>query len=138
MKKYTEGYKLKENEYMLKKYTQISRHSYDKDRVYPTIGFLAKYNKDGSIPVSFGTWNNDYKTREPLEVYVHTEKPKRGWKLEGYRFGKSQNWARMMHPDGFILEIYLTDLLDVIKADTVVNGELEDSYMWEKNKLIKG
>lgn len=122
-KLYTEGYELKDNEYLLK----IEGYG------TPSGGFLTKFNKDGTIPVAFQKWGN-YPTEVP--IYIHIEEAKRGWRLHKFRIGKSQNWAVLIHPDGFTVEIYLTNFLDILKKDVMRNCELEDSYKWESNKLI--
>ena len=130
MKAYVDGYELKDDEYMLKV------------RKNDKVGFLVKYNKDGSIPKAFRQWTDryDYSKREcvecDLQITVHTEVFKSGWKIESWRFGKSQNWAKVIHPNGFKIEVYLSQLLEVIKNGDVVKGELQGEYKWEDHKLI--
>ena len=127
--------KLKENEYLLK--IRPSQESYPN----PPTGFLAKYTQKGELQKSFDDWGvNIYPGRpipDPLPIALHTEVFKSGWKLFGWRFGKSQNWAEMVHPDGFILEIYLTNFLDIVQENVITFGVLEGEFKWEKNKLIK-
>jgi hypothetical protein len=130
--------KLKENEYLLK-VRPASEGSTN-----PPTGFLAKYTQKGELQKSFDEWGIYYYWNYPhgvkpeaLPITLHVEDFKSGWKLFGWRYGKSQNWAEMIHPNGFILEIYLTNFLDIVKETVVINGELGGEYKWERNKLIK-
>lgn len=143
MKKYTEGYELKENEYLLK----IRRESHEgineshEDYKLPT-GFITKFNKNGSIPVNFNNWGERrfYNTRnmtEIPEILIHTEDYSSGWKINGYRPGKSQNWCKLIHPNGFTLEIYLSNFFELINNVNIVNGEFIGEFKWDNNKLIK-
>jgi hypothetical protein len=131
---YTEGYKLQPNEFLLK----LRERSGQK---IPT-GFLTKFNNNGSMPVSFEDWgvNHYYNNRRPddhLPIYIFEETYRSGWKIESWRFGQSQNWATMIHPEGFTVEIYLQQLLEIIQSNTIVNGKLDGKYRWEDKKLIK-
>ena len=85
---------LKENEYLLKVRSDNNTDT----------GFMTKYNKNGSIPVAFSQWGRD------LPTQLHVEEFNRGWKFISYRIGVSQSWATVMHPLGFTLEIYLSNL----------------------------
>ncbi len=130
MREYQDGDKLAENEYLLK----IRMNQDD------LTGFLTKFNQNGTIPKAFLEWDvYSYRNRpqEPLKTYIFEETFRPGWRLNSYRFGKSQNWAEMKHPEGFTVEIYLTNLLDLIHLNTFKNGELIGNFKWEANKLIK-
>lgn len=124
--------KLQENEYLLKIRPKNDSHdSHD-------TGFLAKYNKDGSIPKNFKDWGNTYHNKEyDYPITLHVETFKKGWKIVRWRFGMSQNWATMLHPDGFTVEIYLDNLLEIMKKNTIKKGELVGEFKWENHKLIK-
>jgi hypothetical protein len=136
MKKYTEGYELKENEYMLKLAPPKYNGYLGGDD--PSVGFITKYNKDGSVPVSFTKWNSDYHTKEELDIFIHTEDYRRGWKIHDWRFGMSQNWTKLIHPDGFILEVRMErKFLKIIKTHTIKNGEIDGSFKWEDRELIE-
>jgi hypothetical protein len=126
---YEEGYQLKENEYLLK--TQPPRRG-----TVPT-GFITKFNKDGSMPVAFKDWGKFYPAYETPETYIHEEFYRSGWKLSSWRFGQSQNWATLIHPNGFTLEIYLQQFLEIVENNTIVNGEIMGNFKWENRKLIK-
>lgn len=130
------GIMLEENQFLLK----------TRQRENETIGFLTKLNKDGSIPVAFWDWPNLFgqieKAKDDFTIY--TEVNRRGWRVVGFRFGESQNWVKVKHPDGFILEIYANkrylpeggkSFMQILETDTIVNGELENSYRWEDNLL---
>jgi len=151
MKLYEEGYKLAENEWLLK----IRPGDELMDGTFePSTGFYAKLNKDGSLQKSFLEWGESYKwdysgctlvSGSPrkklltsLPIYVVEEKFRSGWKLYEWRFGQSQNWASLIHPDGYTLEVYLSKFLAIIKNHTLVNGELKyDLFKWDKHTLIK-
>jgi len=132
MKDYTEEYMLKENEYLLK---------IDVDNIVNDvpIGFMTRYNQNGTIPVAFKEWGHHYYTKgtTPLKVYVFEEVFNSGWKVLGWRWGTSQNWAVLEHPLHFGVEIYLLDFLSILKNTTIINGEIIGEYKWEARKLIK-
>lgn len=127
MREYKEGDKLTENEFLLK-----IRNC--------KTGFLTRFNQNGTVPKPFLEWGQ-YKygntPKDALPTYIFEETFRPGWRLNSYRFGKSQNWAEMLHPEGFTVEIYLTNLLDLIHLNTFKNGELIGNFKWEANKLIK-
>lgn len=129
MKKYT-GQPLGENEYLLK----IRE---DKAWSNHKTGFLTKLTQKGEIPSSFESWGTSYPNFEKLPIFVFEEKFRKGWKLCSWRFGQSQNWASLITPEGFTLEIYLNQFLKIIQENTLVNGEIQGEFMWKKNELIK-
>jgi len=108
MKAYTDNYELKEDEYLLK--IRPGR---------PKTGFLTKFNKNGTFPVAFAKWGADTEyvegvgvvIKEPLPIKVIKEEFRSGWKLDSWRYGMSQNWASVVHPKGFTVEIYLAHLV---------------------------
>lgn len=129
-RKYNPGDKLADDEYLLK--IRLVESGIIPD------GFMSKLKQDGNIPVAFDNWGKGHFTyKDEPPTYVIKEIFKSGWKVYGHRFGVSQNWAKVIHPDGFILEIYLTDLLDLIKTENIINTEIMGQFKWEKNKLIK-
>jgi hypothetical protein len=112
----------------------------------PKTGFLSKLTKKGEIPVKFNEWasTQTYNTETRkwdvsynTTVYVWQESYRSGWTLKNWRIGKSQEWAVMQHPEGFLLEIYLSNFLEVSLKDTVDFGVLRGEYKWEDNKLIR-
>lgn len=129
---------LKENEYLLKIRPKcLTANGYD-------TGFLTKYTQKGLIPRAFDMWGvNQYYNQpnqpadEPLPITLHIEDFKSGWEIVAWRFGMSQNWATMKHPNGFTLEIYLDNLLGIAKTNTIENGVLIGEFKWEGNRLIK-
>lgn len=132
--------KLKENEYLLKIEPSGEWRHY-------TVGFMTKYTQKGEIPKSFDNWGTIWpalsrtqvKPEEVkrLPITVHVEEFRFGWKVMDWRFGKSQNWAVMLHPMGFTVEIYLKNLLKLIKSGVINEGVLEGEYMWKDHELIK-
>jgi hypothetical protein len=112
----------------------------------PKTGFLSKLTKKGEIPVKFNEWasTQTYNTETRkwdvsynTTVYVWQESYRSGWTLKNWRIGKSQEWAVMQHPEGFLLEIYLSNFLEVSLKDTADFGVLRGEYKWEDNKLIR-
>jgi hypothetical protein len=104
-----------------------------------TTGFFSKLTQKGQLPVKFSDWGGSYYTMSghDLPMYVFKEYPRSGWKLIGWRFGMSQNWATVRHPEGFFVEIYLDNFLDVVKESTIDQGVIVGKYKWNNNKLIK-
>ena len=142
MKEYVDGYKLKEDEFLLKVKQGEPRTKWVgsdriEDGVYPDRGFLTKFNKSGSMPVAFKQWPNRYGSGEELPIKVVKEVFKSGWKLSGWRFGMSQNWASLLHPNGYTIEIYLDQFLDIVQEFTIEKGEIIGEFKWEDHKLIK-
>jgi len=134
---YKPGYVLGADEYLLK-----IRPEEDRRTKAPLIetGFLAKLTQKKEVPKSFDDWGDIVKYREgkkKLPIYVYTETFRYGWKLKGWRYGQSQNWAQLIHPDGFILEIYLSAFLNITLDTTIINGELQGQFKWHANTLIK-
>lgn len=134
MNKYEVGYKLKDDEYLLKVVPNTWKDGSGK-------GFLTKFNKDGSVPVAFKNWPcRRYGNNSPADfespIYVHEETFSEGWKVMSWRFGQSQNWASLVHPKGFTVEIYLTQLLEIMKSHTIIKGELQGEFKWQDHKLI--
>lgn len=128
MKEYIKGYKLEEDEYLLK--------IREKDKV----GFLTKLTQKGEIPKAFADWGfHSYygQSTETFPTYVFKEEFRSGWKLNKWRFGMSQNWASVIHPKGFSVEIYLSDFLEIVKTSTIMNGEIQGKFKWRENRLIK-
>jgi hypothetical protein len=118
MEFYQEGCKLKENDFLLKIRSD-------------NTGFLTKFNKDETISHSFLNWSKD------RPIYVFEETYKSGWKLKNWRFGQSQNWATLIHPEGFTVEIYLKQFLEIVLDNRIENGEIIGEFKWNKNKLYK-
>lgn len=123
---YVEGYQLAADEYLLKIRTTE----------YAVTGFLSKFNQNGTIPVKFKGWGRSHPQPE-LPILIFTEKFRSGWKLDHWRIGQSQEWASLMHPYGFTLEIYLDNFLEIVKTCTIIEGEIQGNFKWESNKLIK-
>lgn len=136
MEKYIEGYNLKENEYLCKIQTYIY-HDGTEDKK----GFITKFNQNGSMPVKFKEWGGYYRNsiwNPKPEIFILEEVFSKGWKIEFARIGQSQEWATMIHPLGFTLEIYLSNLFELIKNNTIINGELQGEFKWHSSKkLIK-
>ena len=134
MRLYEEGYKLKDNELLLK---IKKRESVYQNGTYVKcdVGFLTKLTKAGRLPSAFVSWGN-YPPDPPLPIYVVEETHRKGWKLLGWRFGQSQNWATLLHPDGYTVEIYLQQFLEIIKHKTLGNGEIMGKFLWDDHRLL--
>lgn len=139
---YIPGEPLAENEYMLK-IRDDKKHRWDAetktytDLEYYKTGFLSKLTKKGELPKAFEDWGKTYTDRTPLPTYVFQESARSGWKIVSWRFGQSQNWATVRHPEGFNVEIYLQQLLEVIQENTIDAGVLIGKFYWKDNKLFK-
>jgi len=135
-KVYTEGYVLEKDEYLLKirkSDATDGRGSYSKI----DTGFFSKFTQKGQLPKAFDEWGTNYYNREKFPAYIFKETFRSGWKLLSWRFGQSQNWARVIHPEGFTLEIYLQQFLEIMQNNTVIDGEIIGEFKWQDNKLIK-
>ncbi len=133
MKKlYEPGYILEEDEFLLKIWDK-----YPSFPQIPKVGFLSKFTQKGEIPKSFKNWGSSYYQTTELPTYVVKEIFKEGWKIYNYRSGKSQDWAELIHPDGYIIEIYLSNFFDVVKDNDIKNGEIIGKFKWNLNKLVR-
>lgn len=130
MRKFKEGYVLQENEY-LAKFSDITHM----DQF--CIGFLSKYTLKGEIPKTFLSWRNYMNDSGPKEIFIHTEEFKSGWKFLRVRFGESQNWAVLVHPKNFLLEVYMNDFIELLKTTTMINCELQGNFKWKDKRLVK-
>lgn len=133
---YEAGYQLKDNEYLLK------IRPADRWNPYPT-GFLSKLTQKGELPKSFLDWgkercwkNGNLVIENDPEIFVVEENFRSSWKLIKWRFGQSQNWATMLHPDGYTVEIYLQQFLEILQNNTVINSEIQGEFKWQDKKLI--
>lgn len=111
-------------------------------KVRGDTGFMTKLNQDGSIPVAFKKWTDD-------PAVIFKEIPREGWKIVSVRAGKSQTWGRVVHPEGFILEIYAYStytrnrkdvgytMMDLINNFTVMKGEIIGKLSWKDNLLYE-
>lgn len=142
LRDYTTGEPLAENEYLLKirvdktvKWNPDTK-THDLIGSYKT-GFLTKLTQKGQLPKAFEDWGKTYVDRTTLPTYVFKEFARSGWKIVSWRFGQSQNWATVLHPEGFNVEIYLQQLLEIIRENTIENGVLIGKFYWKDNKLFK-
>lgn len=110
------------------------------------MGFLVKLTKKNEYPKAFLEWTRRYdweseKTIEcKLPVYIVNEDFQSGWRLnEGskydmYRIGKSQQWVKVQHPLGFVLEIHMDNFfLDVVPF--LDDGAIMGEYKWIGNRI---
>lgn len=125
---YKIGTELKDDEYLLK---------IKEGRTVPQ-GFLTKLTKDGRIPVRFRQWSTYYPdTQIPLPIYVVQESFRTGWRIYGCRFGESQNWAVLLHPDNYTVEIHMDEFISLLNSITVKDGELMGEFKWSPTKLLQ-
>lgn len=129
MKQYVYGEPLAENEYLLK--------IRDNGKGYAKTGFLAKLTQKGKMPAAFEGWGRKYPSYDDLPIFVFEEKFRSGWKLNGWRFGQSQNWASLLTPEEFTVEVYMDHFLEFVQENTLVNGEIMANVMWKQHKLVK-
>ena len=99
-------------------------------------GFLTRLNKDKTVPKAFQDWGEGYyKNHTSLPIKVIEEIPRAGWKIVGWRGGKSQTWVKVKHPLNFILEIrmdnFMNDVLQHVTDGQIVKGK----WKWTKNEI---
>lgn len=131
MREFKEGDSLSDDEYLLKLRPENGG-------VF--TGYLTKLNQNGTIPKAFTDWGYSrygVDANKVLPTQVVTEEFRIGWYLVGWRFGQSQNWAVMQHPNGYLIEIYMTNLLDILRENTLVNNQLFGHFKWSNHTLIK-
>ena len=140
LKLYEIGTPLGDEEYLLK---IRPKEDWKTKAPLTSTGFLTKLTKKKEIPKSFLDWGETFCYNEPnepkisLPIFVYTETFKYGWKLKDWRYGQSQNWARVIHPDNFIVEIYLSTFLHIVNDNTIIKGVIQGEFKWENNTLIK-
>jgi len=118
---------LEDNEWLIKVEPDYTQE--DNNEGFYAAGFLAKYNKDGTVPQNFKNWRGEDKG-------IHKEDFNKGWKLFSIRAGKSQDWVVLIHPLGFTLEVRAYDFLeDVLPKITIVKGEILEACRWEGKKI---
>lgn len=137
---YIPGEPLAENEYLLKLRQDEEYHSetHSWSLAKHKTGFLTKLTQKGELPKAFEQWGGKRgDIGKNLPIYVFQETARNGWKIMKWRFGQSQNWATVLHPEGFTVEIYLQQLLEIIKENTVDAGVLVGKFYWKDHKLFK-
>lgn len=104
--------------------------------------FLSKLTKKGTLPKAFASWRNETIRNgfpivsKPLPIYLHTETFRSGWAFVSYRIGVSQNWAKVRSPEGWVVEIYLRDLMDLVKRFDMKKGVIQGDFLWSNKTLI--
>lgn len=141
-REYTPGETLGENEFLLKlrddSYRQWNSNTQKyEEHVHFKTGFLTKLTKKGEVPKAFESWGAIRYNGPKPDTYVWQETYRSGWKLKSWRIGKSQEWAKVQHPEGFQVEIYLSNFLEIVQNETIDQGVIVGEYRWEDNKLIK-
>ena len=133
---------LEKDEYLLK----IKGSPLDSDN--PPVGFLTKLTQKGEIPVSFKDWPKLYGKKLDCPIYIFREEFREGWKILYAWPGKSQRWGRVVHPLGFVLEIYLEmpynkkkpsnymSLFDIITQCEMNKGLITGEFKWQDNFLV--
>jgi hypothetical protein len=122
-----EGQPLEDNQWLVK---------VRKDKV----GFMTKLTKKLALPKPFAGWKEDYHTDIDLEVNVITEDFSDGWqipigdKYNTYRIGVSQQWVKIIHPFGFILEVRMENFFKEV-LPYLNNGHLDGEYKWIGNEV---
>lgn len=127
IKDYDEDYQgmtLMDNEYLLK------------IRKSDNMGFLAKLTKKLELPKAFDEWGNK-------DIKIIEEDFRAGWKVnitgdkyDRYRIGLSQQWCKLIHPLGFILEVHLDNFfVDILPH--IENGNIKGEWKWIGNRISK-
>lgn len=118
---------LEENEYLFKM------------RERDSMGFLAKPNKGDKLPPKkFRDWGHRYcdDKREPCQIFIVEQTLCKGWKVEDYRRGESADWVRVIHPDGYKLEIKTVDFFfDLLPNININRGKIKEPLIWKNGEL---
>ena len=138
LREYPEGYQLKGDEHLLKLKEGREWIGKGLDFEDVIVGYLTRFNQNGTIPKNFIDWNRNY-SRDSSEnkVYIFEETYREGWRIRGYRTGMSQSWVKVLSPEGFIVEIYLSQFLELIRTTSLQSGLIIGEFKWEKNELIQ-
>ncbi|WIC41344.1 hypothetical protein MA9V1_080 [Chryseobacterium phage MA9V-1] len=147
MRKYEEGMILGEHEYLLK----VNNVFLDYPGFCAKSGFLTKLNAGNKKPPKkFLDWGhvydytiNDYGysySRKHLyspEIFVVDQsKFRRGWALLGFRSGESQDWVKILHPDGYVLEVHAKHFYeDILPRVTIDLCTIMAEMRWADGKL---
>lgn len=129
LKRFDNNTPLEEDEYLLK-----IRSGYAGDI---NTGYMTKLTKKKEIPLNFLKWGDWGDRKANYPIYVIKEEFRSGWKINDFRQGQSVIWGELIHPFGFTLEVYLEDLIHVIKTHTIVNGEIIGEFKWHDKSLVK-
>ncbi len=133
-REYVEGYQLRGDEHLLK--IRISKDRIGEKWTNILVGYLTKFTQDGKIPKKFIDWENSSNSLNK-KIYVFEETYREGWRVYGYRTGMSQSWVKVLSPEGFIVEIYLSQFLELIRTTSLQSGLIIGEFKWEKNELIQ-
>lgn len=123
---------LNDDEYLLK-----IKEPNEFDKTKTPTGFLTKLTQKKKVPKSFLEWGTYYSKTRELDTFIVKEEFKSGWEFKTFRWGKSQSWAVLKHPNGFLVEIYSQKFEELIINNKIVNGVIEGEFKWEYSKLIK-
>lgn len=112
------------------------------------VGFLTKLTQKNELPKAFAEWSVidivkdegliSWNRQKIEDIFIVDEDFSDGWTIsiskDSYRIGKSQQWVKLIHPLGFILEItmdnFFTDVLSYINL-----GKLTGKYKWVGNSV---
>ena len=121
---------LTEDQWLLKVRTDNSHPTPE----YRKTGFLTKLTQKGQIPKAFDGWG---KYPVVLPTKIHTEDYAFDWWFLGYRRGCSQDWAIVLHPKGFTLEMHLNKFIAMLPEIVIENGELLGQFKWTRDGIKK-
>lgn len=111
----------------------------EKGEVAP-LAFLVPYEDNAAGRKRIETvdlWLNGhrYYNNEPkIEGKIYDNTPMTGFKIVGWadRWSTDNKTARILDPRGFMLEIYIPNLVAIIQDTTIVNGEIKDELIWAR------
>ncbi|WNN12386.1 hypothetical protein MA9V2_137 [Chryseobacterium phage MA9V-2] len=148
IRKYEDGMTLGEHEYLLK----VNNTFIEYPEFCAKSGFLTKLNAGNKKPPKkFLDWGNEYTHRKnpnnnysyirehlysPEIFVVDQSEFRRGWALLGYRSGESQDWVKILHPDGYILEVHAKHFYDdILPRVTIDLCKIMAEMRWVDGKL---
>lgn len=95
-------------------------------------GFMTKLTKKGQVPTSLQNW------RPTLKTYVIEETFREGWQVVGERRGMSQSWVELRHPHGFVLEITVEELVEIMEITDIRKGTIQGKWKWFASDAKRG
>lgn len=112
----------------------------EKGEVAP-LAFLVPYEDNAAGRKRIETvdlWLNGYSRswdKSPkIEGKIYSNTPMSGFKIVGWadRWSTDNKTARILDPRGFMLEIYIPNLVAIIQDTTIVKGEIKDELIWAR------
>ena len=133
-----EKIELKKDEYLVHlRITKLRSNTKDEFKIDNIVAFYTVLSGK-KIPKSWLQWRSEYSINDfngvrqfaEYKTFIWKEEFREGFKIAGYRKGKSQTWVKIKTPEGWEVEISLSNFLDLLNKNkiTVDNGKLVGKY----------